>query len=371
MIGAQTHSSAFSSLLPAIYPASTVSLIAEYADQAVLTELMLTPKPGLVDRRNCGAHRDMDMQTFLASARAIAPWWPCFVEIGFASAHIPACDFLPLARPAGVLCEKAMLQATRGVNTHKGAIFSLGLLCSAAGRLLARRIEAGEISPQRTLTAQSIFSVIPANTGMTALFTGLNREEICSEVAKICVGLVDRELDCIEAPNTAGERIFTAYGLAGARGEAASGYALVRTLALPIYDRLRIRGIGEDVALLQVLLHLLAANGDTNLVSRGGPAGLNYVREYAANLLSEGGALARDGLKKMEAFDDALIARHLSPGGSADLLGVSWFLAQFPHITSGIEADRATEREFFPGAPALSSSRFGRAHKQPCVRLAG
>src|SRR5205809_5766969 len=98
---------------------------ADYADRALLTELMLTPKPGLVDRRNCGTHRAMDVQTFLASARAIAPWWPRFVEIGYACAHIPACDFLLLVRPAGVLCEQAMLQATDGVNTHKGAIFSL------------------------------------------------------------------------------------------------------------------------------------------------------------------------------------------------------------------------------------------------------
>jgi ATP:dephospho-CoA triphosphoribosyl transferase len=89
-------------------------------------------------------------------------------------------------------------------------------------------------------------------------------------------------------------------------------------------------GVDEDVALLQVLLHLLAVNDDTNLVSRGGLAGLDYVNAYARKLLWEGGALAPDGVKKMAAFDDALIARHLSPGGAADLLGLTWFLAQFP-----------------------------------------
>jgi len=300
MISAQTHSTP-PCLLATVHQAKTVSLIADYADQALLTELMLTPKPGLVDRRNCGAHRDMDLQTFLASAHAIAPWWPRFVEIGSAWAHIPACDFLPLVRPAGVLCEQAMLQAADGANTHKGAIFSLGLLCAAAGRLLAQTIV-------------------------------LNRERICTEVANICVGLVDRELNDARVAHTAGERLFRRYGLTGARGEAASGYALVRTVALPVYDRMRLDGVGEDVALLQVLLHLLAVNGDTNLVSRGGLAGLAYVREYSGKLLVKGGALAPDGVKKMAAFDDALIARHLSPGGSADLLAVAWFLAQFPTL---------------------------------------
>ncbi len=279
--------------------AAAIDAIAEYASRALLAELMLTPKPGLVDRRNCGAHRDMDINTFLASARAIAPWWPRFVEIGRVSAHRPACASLPLVRPTGVLCEQAMLRATQGVNTHKGAIFALGLLCFAAGRLQAREI-------------------------------ALTRERLCREVASICVGLVDRELNGRQEALTAGERVFKCYGLAGARGEAASGYVTVRMAGLPVYDRLRRDGFGEDVALLQVLLHLLAVNDDINLVSRGGLAGLDYVRAYAKSLLEEGGVLAPDGIERMAAFDDALIARHLSPGGTADLLGVTWFLAQFP-----------------------------------------
>ncbi len=278
--------------------ANFVDLIAEYAGQALLTELMLTPKPGLVDQRNSGAHHDMNMQTFLVSTRTVAHWFPRFIALGQASSGIPARDFLPLVRPTGMLCERAMFRATAGVNTHKGAIFSLGLLSAAAGRLLAKR-------------------------------TKVTRERLCAEVADMCVGLL-KELNCIREVLTAGERIFKRHGLAGARGEAVSGYELVRAVALPVYDRLRLKGVREEIALLQVLLHLLAANGDTNLVSRGGLEGLDYVRAYASNLLEEGGALAPDGVAKMAAFDDALIARNLSPGGSADLLGVTWFLAQFP-----------------------------------------
>jgi len=285
--------------------ANTASLVAEYAERALLTELMLTPKPGLVDQRNCGAHDDMNLQTFLVSTRAIAEWFPRFVEIGHTHADLPARDFLPHVRPAGVQCEKAMFRATSGVNTHKGAIFSLGLLCAAAGRLLARRIN-------------------------------VNREQLCCEVAGMCVGLVGQELARARHAETAGERIYRRYGLAGARGEAASGYAIVRNVALPVYDRLRRDGVREETALLQVLLHLLAINGDTNVVSRGGLAGLDYVRARATILLLEGGALSPDGVEQIEAFDDALIERHLSPGGSADLLGVTWFLAQFPETSENV-----------------------------------
>jgi triphosphoribosyl-dephospho-CoA synthase len=307
MISVQTNrSKALPHSLAAVHQATTIGRIASCAHRAVLAELMLSPKPGLVDQRNCGAHYDMNLQTFLASARVIAPWWSHFVEIGYAYAQVPERNFLPLARPGGVLCEQAMLQATGGINTHKGAIFSLGLLCSAAGRLLAKRIE-------------------------------LSRERICSAVSRICVGLVDRELSSRDTANTAGERSFRIYGFTGARGEAASGYELVRAVALPVYERLRFDGAGEDVALLQVLLHLLAVNDDTNLVSRGGLAGLHYVREYAKALLREGGALAPDGLRKMKAFDDTLIARHLSPGGTADLLSVAWFLARFPTVDGEME----------------------------------
>jgi triphosphoribosyl-dephospho-CoA synthase len=288
-----------SSLSAPAHTAGTAAFVAESASRALLTELMLTPKPGLVDQRNSGAHRDMNIHTFLKSASVLSRWFPRFVQIGHQSAHVPACDFLPLARPIGLQCEKAMFEATEGINTHKGAIFSLGLLCSAAGRLLANGSE-------------------------------LNCERLCSEVTAICAGLVSRELTGTSTADTAGERIFRRYGLAGARGEAASGYRTVRSLALPVYDRLRSSGVRDDLALLQVLLCLLAVNDDTNLLSRGGLAGLDYVREYSRKLLLERGVLAREGLEKMMAFDDALIARHLSPGGSADLLIVTAFLAEFP-----------------------------------------
>ncbi|PWC84756.1 2-(5'-triphosphoribosyl)-3'-dephospho CoA synthase [Azospirillum sp. TSH100] len=272
--------------------------LARLAHQSLLREVMLTPKPGLVDRRNSGSHRDMDLSTFRASARAIAPWFARLFMIGLADCDLPAGLFLPRIRPDGLACERAMLQATGGVNTHKGSIFAFGLLCAAAGRLAGRGASVGP-------------------------------GPLCAEVAAICAGVVD-ELRRGGEATTAGEHLFRRYGLTGARGEAASGFATVRAYALPMFERLRTAGAGADIALHGALLELLAFNPDTNVVARGGLGGLAFLQGEAMRLRRAGGVGAPGFLRRMAALDDAVIRRNLSPGGSADLLAVTWFLS---HLT--------------------------------------
>lgn len=99
---------------------------------------------------------------------------------------------------------------------------------------------------------------------------------------------------------------------------------------MPVFTRMMEETGDSNLALLQTLLHLMAWNDDTNLVSRGGLAGLNFVQQEAQRLLWQGGVLADGGLEALRQFDDELIARHLSPGGSADLLAVTWFYPRFP-----------------------------------------
>jgi triphosphoribosyl-dephospho-CoA synthase len=272
--------------------------IGAIAHEALLREVWLTPKPGLVDRRNCGSHRDMDLAMFERSAHAIAAYFPRFALAGYQYALLPAAETLPLIRSIGLAAERDMLEATGGVNTHKGGIFALGLLCTAAGRLLAR--------------------------GVTAC-----SQRLGAEVSALCAGLVERELVQTNTARTAGERLFRQYGMTGARGEAASGFATVRQFVLPGYAALVESGIPGDLALLQALLLLMAHNADTNLVSRGGLAGLERVQNAAHSLLAAGGAISGNGLAAMAALDDELIRCNLSPGGSADLLAVTWFLACF------------------------------------------
>ena len=156
--------------------------IAHAAYTALIKEVELTPKPGLVDRFNTGAHRDMDLSTFYASAKAIAPWFSVFFRLGLAESALPPAPFLPHLRADGRACESAMFGATGGVNTHKGSIFSLGLLCAAAGRLVG-------------------VGVMP------------DAESMCREVAALCAGLVGDELTPQREARTAGELLFQRYRL--------------------------------------------------------------------------------------------------------------------------------------------------------------
>ena len=105
-------------------------------ERALLTEVRLTPKPGLVDIRNAGAHRDMDLASFEASTAVVAPWMEKFFIMGHDTAAVAPEQVLMMLRPVGMACENDMLEATGGVNTHRGAIFAFGLLSAAAGRLV-------------------------------------------------------------------------------------------------------------------------------------------------------------------------------------------------------------------------------------------
>lgn len=273
--------------------------IAWLAAEAMVKEVKLTPKPGLVDSENNGAHRDMTLLHFMVSLRAISPWFPRFYDQGFATAGLPATQTLLAIRPTGLACEQAMFKATGGINTHKGGIFSLGLLCAAAGRLSRNHIR-------------------------------LSQEMLCQEVRAMCAGLVDRELSRNGWAKTKGEEFFQAFGFTGARGEAERGFETVRQSGLPQWNKALHEGGSEQEALLKMLLALMAANADTNLISRGGITGLKYVQRYATRLMkikNLSGDVLKMALKNM---DSALIKKNLSPGGSADLLAVGWLLSQYP-----------------------------------------
>ncbi|MFJ5398238.1 triphosphoribosyl-dephospho-CoA synthase CitG [Pectobacterium sp. CHL-2024] len=261
---------------------------------ALTMEVMLTPKPGLVDRANNGSHRDMDVALFQTSIQAISPWFRHFTDAGYQHANTPLVQLLSQVRPIGIACEQAMLSATKGVNTHKGGIFAFGLLCTAAGWLAGR----GERVTQHSL---------------------------CDSVAAMCHDVVRNELETCSGAVTAGEHLYQRHGLTGARGEAASGFSTVCQYALPALQQAMAAGVDDETALLRTLLVLMAHNPDTNVVSRGGMDGLTFVQDYARRLLT--GPLDRQALREM---DDALIARNLSPGGSADLLALTWLLYHYP-----------------------------------------
>ncbi|WP_316862449.1 triphosphoribosyl-dephospho-CoA synthase CitG [uncultured Cohaesibacter sp.] len=272
------------------------------AYQALITEATLTPKPGLVDMRNNGAHKDMTLATFIASANALQPLFAEFVRLGISSHSKASNESFARLRLHGIRCEKTMNATTAGINTHKGAIFAFGLLLGAAGRCIGRDETPG-----------------PA--------------KLCEEVKFLAQGLVEVELDSrSETASTAGEYIYQRYGLSGARGEAQSGFETVLKHSLPVYLKLRQNKTDYEAALLAALLELFAYNRDTNLVARGGIEGMFFVRHQARALKEKGGIFAPDFEQCWCALDDTLIERNLSPGGSADLVAVTWFLGELDKL---------------------------------------
>lgn len=289
------------------FEASSVAhAIGTLAERALWRELDLTPKPGLVDRANAGAHRDMNCDTFARSIAAIARWFPVFFATAYEASNCTPERALDRVRVHGRACERDMFETTNGVNTHKGAIFSLGLLCAAAGRLHARRC-------------------------------WLCAEALCAEVSAMTSHLVERELAGPTSMQTAGERLYHAHGITGARGEAQSGFATARRFGLSVYRAWRFRGAEEQRALLEVLVSLMAHNVDTNVLARGGLAGLAWMQSQARRLLDERVASTTLREQQLRELDHRLIDRNLSPGGSADLLAVTWFLANVSAITGKLQ----------------------------------
>lgn len=274
------------------------SSIPKLAQEALLKEIYLTPKPGLVDQANTGAHQDMDLNTFLTSIKAISPYFEHSYHFGQKNGNIPLNPFFQQLRLIGQEAEKKMFLATRNINTHKGAIFAFLLLLASIGRLQTK---------QQPITVASI-----TNT-----------------VSDLCQGLVAKDLHQ-NNERTAGEKLFNQYQLTGARGEAESGYRLIKEKALPCYRQCLADKHSETTSLLQTMLVLMANNPDTNIVHRGGLNGLDWVQKQANALLQKGGALIDSGIERLIVFDQQMNNRRLSPGGSADLIAVTWFLAHFP-----------------------------------------
>ena len=260
---------------------------ASLAVRALLTELAATPKPGLVDRVNNGAHKDMDFFTFLDSAATLAPYFQACAFLGSQAESPEAC--FPKLRAEGVLAEGRMMRVTQGVNTHKGAVFSLGILCAAAGYAFSKGLG---VAPE-TLSAVS--------SQMTA-------------------DALLRELDEIEQPRTFGETLMKGR-LAGARAEAAQGFPTVLRTALFALDKALDSGDPVNDACCQALLAVMAEAEDSVLLKRAGQKRALEIQRTAVILLSQG--CPKDG---MEEFDRQCISGNVSAGGSADLLAAALFM---------------------------------------------
>ena len=280
-------------LHPMMYPAE---YIGEAARLALIAEVDTTPKPGLVDRQDSGAHHDMDHHTFLASANAIAPYLVQMAGAGYTWGGAPDKLFAYI-RPMGLLAEQAMYRATKGVNTHKGLIFSLGVLCACAGQHHCRQ-------------------------------GGFHSMEILKLASKMTSQTLEQEFKLIRSrePKTHGERLYCQYGIRGIRGEAIEGFPSVRDCALPVMASLNKEITDQNMLFLQTLLHLMAHVEDTNVIFRTDFETAAMVRREAERILKLGGCLTPLGMAEIRSLNKQFIKQNISPGGCADLLAVTIFL---------------------------------------------
>ena len=199
-----------------------------------------------------------------------------------------------------------MYRATGGVNTHKGAIFSLGIVCAAAGRLLGR---------QERLTPAAISATSAAMT------SGVLAE--CRNVPP-------------NVPLTNGLRLY-GKGIHGARGEAASGFSSVLRYGLPSLERELAAGASIDRAGALTLIRLMAKVFDTNIISRSSLRDQYALQDRLQGILAADEAPSRARLRELDAW---LVAGNISPGGCADLLGLSWMLHFLRRDTALEERDQ-------------------------------
>jgi triphosphoribosyl-dephospho-CoA synthase len=268
---------------------------ARLAVRSLYIELALYPKPGLVSLVDNGSHDDMDAGTFMRSLFALRHYFVCITRAGM--------DGAPFAvlRELGIAAERRMLQATAGVNTHRGAIFCLGMLCAAAGLRHARGLALSPSGVRQTLLAQW--------GGAVAVHHG---------------GAGGR---------SHGQRVAALHAVGGARAEMARGLPSVFEVALPTLKGTLAAGRGQRAARVDALFALMAHLGDTNVYHRAGAAGALLVRQSAQAFLDHGGT-GRAGWERM-ALDchRRFVAHRLSPGGAADLLAATCFVQQLDGMT--------------------------------------
>lgn len=262
--------------------------IARLAVRSLYAELALYPKPGLVSPYDNGSHTDMTAETFMRSLFALRRYFSDITQAGMMDA-----PFHVLKR-LGIEAEARMLRATAGINTHRGAIFCLGMLCAAIGRCRASGA---------ALTANAVQSML-----------------------RQCWG---RELGAhsVDAgASSHGAQAQLAYAASGAREEGALGFPSVFDIGLPALRRTLAAGRGMREARIDALFALMAHISDTNVYHRGGPDGALTVRRQARAFVARGGSACPDWEARALACHHSFVAARLSPGGAADLLGAACLL---------------------------------------------
>ena len=264
--------------------------IATAAQQGLLYELVTTPKPGLVDINDSGSHQDMDRFTFSASAASLYPYFYKAACLGFTSRGKNLKKAFESLRKLGKQAETTMFGTTKGINTHKGAIFTLGILCCCYG-----------------LINNDCWNDPSAVS------------DCCRQLTE---GIVANDLGNINSASTHGESLYLNEGITGIRGEAEKGFPSVFETGLPVLQE-TLKECTYNQASLAALLAIISAITDTNIISRSDISAAEKVSQKAKQLFDQKAYLNEE---TMNQFNQEMVNDNLSPGGSADLLAASWMV---------------------------------------------
>jgi triphosphoribosyl-dephospho-CoA synthase len=292
--------------VPSFHPLLAANQVAELARQALVAEAELTPKPGLVDRRGSGAHSDLSLDLMRRSASTIAPYFAAMAAASFISLldRPLRAEVAAIGREA----EAAMLRATGGSNSHRGAIWVLGLLVTATAQSDSLRPRA-----------------IAKDAALLAQFPDSARPQLVSH----------------------GDLVRSRYGVPGARGEAYAGFPHVVRVGLPVLRAAREHGSSETNSRLSSLLAIMSSLEDTCVLYRGGDEGLQTVKQGAREVLASGGPGCNAGDDALRRLDRKLFARNISPGGSADLLAATLFLDAIERGLYDVQEDSSLLEESY------------------------
>lgn len=274
-----------------LVPPTTVPyIVAHLATRALKAELNTTPKPGLVDTHDSGAHRDMDHALMMRSIRAMHPYFVRLATLGYDSPKLPAHDDIVRI---GIEAEKAMFNSTGGVNTYKGALFSMGLAVTAATYIIGR----GKVA-----TTTHGKEYVPGDL-------------LSATITQFANGFPDTS-------GTHGSRAKqlaqSGCSLKSALDNAREGYTQLFGEWLPFYET-RIKG-DDSYVKHKTLLRIMCDLDDTNIVYRTDYATMQQVKTQARHLLEDFSEAGIDDLNR------DFVSRNISPGGSADMLALVVFL---------------------------------------------
>lgn len=278
-----------------------IEKIASDGVKALLYEVLISPKPGLVDRLNNGSHHDMDAFTFIDAIQALAPFFTKYLEVGFHHKGTPK-ELFQKSREVGYEAEITMMKATKKINTHKGANFTFALVLCATGYLLKEE-------------------------KVTVPFQKEDTQFLFDYVAAMSEGLVSHDFIALDKKEklSYGEKLYLKYGISGIRGVAENGYPVITEHVMPyLRENLKNNDTHYENVFLHALSLIMSEAEDTNLIHRGGIEAYRGIRIQAKEIyLNNSPQTIKEAFLE---FDKELIEKHLSPGGAADLLSLSIFI---------------------------------------------